>query len=246
MATHADADLAFAAFFHNMHGLFSIEQMFECLAAFGEILGYPLISYGGSTDVENPVRGKFQPMSNYPVAWQEHCSKEGYDKLSPVLPETRSQAFPLFWAQVYSDPNTSDRERRIFDDAKNFGLQAGFTVSLPGKAGISATMNLVQTETREPKDFEIRYLQLAALSFHMKVTMALDSADHCPKLTQREKECLFWAAKGKSSLDISSILGVSKHTVDFHIKNAMCKLEVGNRVVAIQKAWRFGLIQLEP
>ncbi|UIJ82287.1 helix-turn-helix transcriptional regulator [Rhizobium leguminosarum] len=246
MTTEADAELALGTFFHHMQGLISIEQMFERLTVFGEILGYPLIAYRDSTHVKNPHRGKLQPRSNYPAAWQEHCSKKGYDQLSPVVTATRSQWFPLFWGEVYSDPSTSDRDRRIFDEAKNFGLQAGFTLSLRGRAGISATMSFVQTEAGETKDLEIRYLQLAAWLFHWKVTNILDCTDDCPRLTQREIECLCWAAKGKSSFDISCIVGISKHTVDFHIKNAMRKLKVGNRIVAVQKAARLGLIELEP
>ncbi|MGZ2386106.1 helix-turn-helix domain-containing protein [Rhizobium brockwellii] len=68
----------------------------------------------------------------------------------------------------------------------------------------------------------------------------------CPRLTQREKECLSWVAKGKSSFAISRILGISEHTVHFHIKNILLKLNVSSRFVAVQKAARLGLIQLEP
>ncbi|MGO8055295.1 helix-turn-helix domain-containing protein [Rhizobium leguminosarum] len=68
----------------------------------------------------------------------------------------------------------------------------------------------------------------------------------CPRLTKREKACLFWAAQGKSSFDISRILEISEHTVNFHIKNAMRKLNVGNRIVAVQKAARLGLVDLKP
>ncbi|MGO4138905.1 helix-turn-helix domain-containing protein (plasmid) [Rhizobium leguminosarum] len=68
----------------------------------------------------------------------------------------------------------------------------------------------------------------------------------CPRLTQREKLCLFWAAQGKSSFCIAAILKISEHTVNFHIKNAMRKLNVGNRIVAVQKAARLGLVDFEP
>ncbi|MDP7651842.1 MAG: LuxR C-terminal-related transcriptional regulator [Rhodospirillales bacterium] len=38
------------------------------------------------------------------------------------------------------------------------------------------------------------------------------------------------------------IIGISEHTVNFHLKNAMAKLEAGSRVVAVVKAIRAGLI----
>ena len=38
------------------------------------------------------------------------------------------------------------------------------------------------------------------------------------------------------------ILGISEDTVNFHIKNSMAKLDAGNRIMAIVKAIRMGLI----
>ncbi|MDW9776437.1 hypothetical protein GOA89_32640 [Sinorhizobium meliloti] len=67
------------------------------------------------------------------------------------------------------------------------------------------------------------------------------SAD-VPSLTAREKECICWVAKGKSSWDIGAILGISECTVDSHIKIAMKKLGTGNRMVAAKKAKQLGLI----
>ncbi|MGO7960461.1 helix-turn-helix domain-containing protein [Rhizobium leguminosarum] len=76
--------------------------------------------------------------------------------------------------------------------------------------------------------------------------MKMEADADCPRLTQREKLCLFWAAQGKSSSCISGILEISEHTVNFHIKNAMRKLDVANRIVAVQKAARLGLIDFKP
>ncbi|MBX5177216.1 LuxR family transcriptional regulator [Rhizobium leguminosarum] len=249
MTTQADADLAFGTFFHQMDGLFRVEQLFECLSDFSKILGHPLVAYGASTYVHNPLRksgNKLQTMSNYPAAWQEHCLKEGYDRLGPIVAASRSQSLPLRWDEVYADPKTTDRERRIFDDAKNFGLKAGVTVPLRGQGGIFSTMSFVQKEASGLKDFEINYLQFAAWLFHLKIVNTFDCNDERPSLTGREKECLSWVAKGKSSWDISGILGISANTINYHIKNAMRKLKTGNRIVAVLRAARFGLIEVQP
>jgi DNA-binding NarL/FixJ family response regulator len=55
-------------------------------------------------------------------------------------------------------------------------------------------------------------------------------------LNDRESECLTWSARGKSSAEIATILGLSKRTVDFHIDNACRKLGVTNRTHAVVKA----------
>ncbi|MEK6291645.1 MAG: helix-turn-helix transcriptional regulator, partial [Paraburkholderia tropica] len=40
-------------------------------------------------------------------------------------------------------------------------------------------------------------------------------------LTPRQRECLTWVARGKSSIEIGLILGISRYTVDYHIEEAM-------------------------
>lgn len=63
-------------------------------------------------------------------------------------------------------------------------------------------------------------------------------------LSPRQKECLRWTAQGKSSWDISRILNISENTVNFHVKNAMRKLETSSRTAAAIKAMQLGLIDL--
>lgn len=55
-------------------------------------------------------------------------------------------------------------------------------------------------------------------------------------LNEREIEVLTWSARGKTSDEIGSILGLSKRTVDFHIDNARAKLGVATRTQAVVKA----------
>ncbi|MDA9445739.1 helix-turn-helix domain-containing protein [Bradyrhizobium sp. CCBAU 21360] len=61
-------------------------------------------------------------------------------------------------------------------------------------------------------------------------------------LSEREKQCLRWVEKGKSSWAIGVILGVSVNTVNFHIKNAMRKLETTSRTQCVVKARHLGLL----
>lgn len=63
-------------------------------------------------------------------------------------------------------------------------------------------------------------------------------------LTDRERECLTWAARGKSSWDTGEIPNISQKTVEFHLTNVYRKLETQNRLAAIVKALHMGLINL--
>ena len=62
-------------------------------------------------------------------------------------------------------------------------------------------------------------------------------------LTDREVETLTWAARGKTSSEIATILGLTKRTVDFHIDNARLKLNATSRLHAAVKAAAGQLIE---
>jgi DNA-binding response OmpR family regulator len=62
-------------------------------------------------------------------------------------------------------------------------------------------------------------------------------------LNEREVQCLTWAARGKTSAEVATILGVTKRTVDFHIESACRKLGVSSRTEAVLRASAGRLIE---
>ncbi len=62
-------------------------------------------------------------------------------------------------------------------------------------------------------------------------------------LNDREVEVLTWVARGKTSLEIAGILGLTKRTVDFHTDNARNKLGASTRTEAVIKATTGRLIE---
>ncbi len=62
-------------------------------------------------------------------------------------------------------------------------------------------------------------------------------------LIDRERECLTWSARGRTSVEIANMLKLSKRTVDFHIENACRKLHVATRTQAAAKAAATRLIE---
>lgn len=69
------------------------------------------------------------------------------------------------------------------------------------------------------------------------------AANDCAiSLTSREKSCLSWAAKGKTSWEISQILSISERTVNFHLSNCIAKTDSCNRQQAISRCLASGQI----
>lgn len=63
-------------------------------------------------------------------------------------------------------------------------------------------------------------------------------------LTCREQDCLYWAAKGKTSWEICQILKISERTVNFHLSNCIRKTSSCNRQQAISKCVAGGHIHM--
>jgi two-component system, NarL family, response regulator YdfI len=63
-------------------------------------------------------------------------------------------------------------------------------------------------------------------------------------LTPREVEVLGMLAEGQSNKSIAHRLGISEHTVKFHVTSIMGKLSAGSRTEAVTQGIRQGLIML--
>ncbi|QJI36583.1 MULTISPECIES: response regulator transcription factor [unclassified Pseudomonas] len=62
-------------------------------------------------------------------------------------------------------------------------------------------------------------------------------------LTPKEREVLRWATEGKTVWEISRIRSISQATVKFHLRNIYGKLQVTNRVQAVNEAVKQGLCE---
>jgi len=70
-----------------------------------------------------------------------------------------------------------------------------------------------------------------------------EPVDHGP-LTDRESEVLGLVAKGLANKQIAVALGISEHTVKFHVSSIYTKLNVTNRTEAVRAGLRGGWITL--
>lgn len=71
-----------------------------------------------------------------------------------------------------------------------------------------------------------------------------DEAPLLEPLTAREQDVLEHIAAGLSNREIASALGISEHTVKFHVSALLGKLGVTSRAAAIRHAVRRGLVTL--
>lgn len=224
------------------------EQLFELLSAFALNFDCPWIAYGplaSEQRVLKPARPDSAVMWNYPDEWQERYLKMGYAEVDPLIKKGRKGVGAFRWSEVYTDESTTENERRVLDEAATFGLRSGVTVPLHGPADSFKFMSFAQSSDSELQNRAITYLQIAAIHFHLRVAKLGTpmASEHAYKLSPKEIECIFWVSRGKTSREIGTILGRSRNTVDFHVKNVMQKLDVTSRTVAAVKALKLGIIE---
>jgi len=186
-------------------------------------------------------------VSNYPDKWFDRYDQKGYIKIDPVVKHCAASQEPFCWDRFseFKEPLI----KAFVKDAANSGLVGGVSIGMHkhnGEVGIfSLAANHVVKINSDDYCSAVLCLTvlqpyvheaISRLSFHYK------KMTKKPKLTQREQECLIWAAEGKKSHEISIILSISEATVVFHLKNAIEKLDVINRSQAIAKAILLGII----
>lgn len=171
-------------------------------------------------------------ISTYPVAWTSRYLQYNYQRIDPVITQTRFGAEPFEWGADIGIFASTKMQREMFDEAAKHGIRHGFTVPIhDGKMPVSA-MTFAADERRPQFARRIqehgRVLQLMAMYFHAHVRRKLttDRIIGGVSLSPRELECLGWAAQGKSAWEIGRILGVTRRTASFHLENAKAKLGV--------------------
>lgn len=63
-------------------------------------------------------------------------------------------------------------------------------------------------------------------------------------MTQREIDCLRWAANGKTDGEIAEILNIARWTVVSYFQTAKIKLNCSNRTSAVATALSLGIIDM--
>jgi DNA-binding NarL/FixJ family response regulator len=69
----------------------------------------------------------------------------------------------------------------------------------------------------------------------------VSNADRLASLTNRENEILQALCDGRSTNEVAGAFGISRMTVQSHVKNILSKLGVHSKIEAVTLAWRYGL-----
>lgn len=188
-------------------------------------------------------------IDGYPPEWVKRYFEQHHFDADPVMAYCTQHVVPTCWSDLSLEPGS--QAERMMQEAAEFGLRDGVTMPLhspQGELGIlSLAVDAPPAQARITCQNAMGHVQMLAAYLHeavRRVSGLLHNGD--PSLTPREIECLRWAADGKTSGEIAQLLGLSESTANFHLNNAMRKLDAINRQQAVAKATLQGHIQPRP
>ncbi len=200
--------------------------------------------------------------STFPDDFLLHYIEHNYINRDPAMRFVGFSDIAFIWSSIIERGGFAPRDMAIMQAPKEFGIDEGVVVPLHGEGGSmsavsmgTVSMSAVSMGTVsmcgdafEGSPEDKRALHFMAIHFHERMKDLLGrrpvADENCrPLLTLRERECLHWAANGKSDWDIGEILGVAQTTTHEHIERAKRKLGVTTRVQAVVLAMKRGEIR---
>ncbi|AMV41754.1 helix-turn-helix transcriptional regulator [Paraburkholderia caribensis] len=224
-----------------------IKQLHQPLERFATASGFRYFVYYGSLSSYRPNGDSFC-INNFPRMWLDRLGKRQNDRSGHLSEQSRLRHVPFAWSEVTIGSHSLSEEISNLVGTK-LGMCMSFPVHSIGDTDVLSFLrtNDSHTEWSEAKASSLERTRLFADGMLLAAKVfewlrAFHNSDINVNLTVREKECLRWVRAGKSSWEISKILGISRHGVLFHIRNAMAKFDVTSRQLAVSRALAQGLI----
>lgn len=163
----------------------------------------------------------------------------------PVLQRMRALSVPFAYSrQTYVESNADD----LWEEQAQHGYRTGIAVALHLHAGRHFLLGVDRSDDL-PEDGPLMRLMadlqlLAVYAQDAAVRLLSDASPmEAPRLTAREYEALVWASEGKTAEETGLILGITGRAVEFHVHNAMRKLDAPNKHAAVARAISLGLLR---
>jgi DNA-binding CsgD family transcriptional regulator len=220
-------------------------QFRQVVIRFAQSLGFQTVS--AMVAVDRPgTAPEFAAVHNTPMAFEQAFEDLALAKRDPVMQHCKRNTMPIVWTQqTYLDAGLVEK----WESQAQFGYRNGIAMALHMPDGRHFLLG-VDRDQALPEDGReltrmVADLQLFAVHAQdtaMRILVSADAQPECPALTPRELEVLRWTMDGKTAKAIGALLSITERTAVQHLQNAMIKLNVNSKHLAVLKALRLGLI----
>ncbi len=160
-----------------------------------------------------------------------------------MIGQLLKSSLPVSWKV---DELQSQREGEKDDIAKSlfadFGLMNGTYVTVADCKSRRGALGLAGNRDAPSDDELMRLSYFANLVFESLMRFENDGANTKSILTEREHECVYWTAAGKTSGEVAVILEISENTVNHYMSSAALKLGAVNKAHTVAKALKLKIL----
>ncbi len=208
------------------------EELSEAIGAVTKDLGFRYFALTHHTDVRRSSHAI--RIHNYPAGWAEWFDEQRLGMVDPVHRASHLTSVGFVWSKLPEMICLTARDEKILAAARNEGIGDGFTVPahVPGEVHGSCSFATEAGVSFSSDQFPLLQL-VGAFAFEAarRIRRVRQPPTPVARLTERQRECLMWAARGKSDWEIARILGVSHETVIRHLKQARERYGVAKRTL---------------
>lgn len=209
-------------------------ELVELLTEICRDMGFTYFALTHHVDIRQAPRPAIR-LDNYPRDWVEYFDEEKLGVSDPVHRASHVTSVGFPWSRLDSMIKLTPRDLDVLSLAEARGIGEGFTVPahVPGESNGSCSF-ATQTGEAFPEE-QLPLAQLAG-AFGFEAARRLSGirdhgASRTPCLTDRQRDCVVWAARGKTDWEIARILDVSHETVIQHLKQARERYGVAKRTL---------------
>jgi DNA-binding CsgD family transcriptional regulator len=234
-------------FIHASNRATSVDELFEIYKKAMAGLGFDRLIFSLMTEhvaIRRPAGHGLK--FNYPQDWMDYCVKQNYQVTDPVRHRMFAAPGVFTWQSLVDPRRLTATQVETLEGGKDAGLQDGIGIPLRAPRGAIAGIGAASSTGGVNLDKNtLSHAQLLSQQFYT-VFLSLEGWEDMPciSLTDREQEVLILRATGKSRTMIAEIMCLSEHTIDYHIRKILRKLDANNIVLAALKALNMGLIQM--
>ncbi|NNM77980.1 LuxR family transcriptional regulator [Sphingomonas sp. ID1715] len=172
-------------------------------------------------------------LHSYPEAWERFYDEQNLTVSDPVHRASQRTNLGFSWSDISRLISLTAADERMLTLGQARGIGDGFTVPghVPGEISGSCTF-VVETGRAVPALMLPVAHWVGAFAFETARRIWQQRTRPIPvsiTLTERQRECVFWMAMGKSDWAISKILKIGSYTVSQHLQTARERLDVDNR-----------------
>ena len=225
----------------------------ETTAEFERLLKIYGFDYYGLLQAPKPVENPTSLLlaGRWPKGWPETYLRKRYMQVDPTVRYLGHAQAGFRWRDTLGAFRASPQRKRMermMVEARGHGLHDGYIFPVHGRRGLLGNMTLggrvVDLNPVEMSLFDAiakklfwRLLELMDPAILEEMVSSVDV-----QMTRREMEALNYLADGMTSNEISKVLNISNHTVDWYMNGIQEKLKAKNRHHVVALSFRLGLI----